>query len=113
MRVLLITRNDDGMGPMAASFLRDYSAHLEVVSVGRCVCPCIHPMVVAAMHECLIDLDGYLPRHIADVDEEQFDVVVEWPEKPLPDDLESLRILRDDVKNASFVFYRDVLRKSC
>ena len=73
-RVLVITQNDDGLGPMAAAFLRDYSTRLEVVSAGRTPAQSIHPLVVVSMKECLADLEGYVPKDLADVDASQFDL---------------------------------------
>lgn len=111
MRILVITQHDDGVGPMVAAFLRDYSTHLEVVSVGKFPSQSLHPLVVVAMKECLVDMEGYVPRRISEVDEKQFDLVVEWPESTLPDDLDAFRVVRDKVKNDSFLYYRDVIRK--
>ena len=106
MRVLLITEHDDGVGPMTAAFLRDYSMQLEVMSVGRMPAKNLHQMVVAAMRECLVDLTGYQPKGLMDVDKKQFDMVVEWPEFPLPSDMDSFRVVRDEVKNEAFKWYK-------
>lgn len=111
MRILVITQHDDGVGPMVAAFLRDYSTHLEVLSVGKFPSQCLYPLVVVAMKECLVDMEGYVPRCISEVDEKQFDLVMEWPESTLPDDLDAFRVVRDKVKNDSFLYYRDVIRK--
>ena len=110
MRVLIVTEHDDALGPMAAAFLRDYSMHLEVVSVGRNPMQNLHPLVVVAMKECLVNLEGYVPKGISEIDEKQFDMVKEWPEMTLPSDLEAFREVRDRIKNESFLFYRDVIR---
>lgn len=110
MRVLVITQNDDGVGPMAAAFLCDYSAHLEAVSVGKKPAQTLHPLVVEAMKECLVELEGYVPKGVSEIDEKQFDIVLEWPELSLPSDMEAFRELRDSIKNESFLYYRDVIR---
>ena len=111
MRVLIVTEHDDALGPMAAAFLRDYSTHLDVVSVGRNPVQNLHPSVVVAMKECLVNLEGYVPKGISEIDVKQFEMVKEWPEMTLPSDLETFRKVRDRIKNESFLFYRDVIRK--
>ena len=111
MRILVVTQYDDALGPMVAAFLRDYSTRLEAVSVGKKSAQTLHPLVVEAMKECLVDLEGYVPKGISEVDEKHFDLIVEWPETPLPPDLETFRVVRDNIKNESFLYYRDVLRK--
>ena len=111
MRILVVTQYDDAVGPMVAAFLRDYSTHLEVVSVGKNPAQNLHPLVLEAMKECLVDLEGYAPKDVSEVDEKQFDLIVELPETPLPSDLDAFRVVRDNIKNESFLYYRDVLRK--
>ena len=111
MRILIVTEHDDALGPMAATFLRDYSTHLDVVSVGRNPMQNLHPLVVVAMKECLVNLEGYVPKGISEIDETQFDVVVDWPEMSLPSEMDAFREVRDRIKNESFLYYRDVIRK--
>ncbi|MCR5014538.1 MAG: hypothetical protein K6A28_07175 [Bacteroidales bacterium] len=106
MKILVVSEHDDCCGPMAAAFLGDYSDKLQVVSAGRDphrLCP---PLVVAAMRECLIDLVDYRPRALAELDPKDFDVVYECPDFPCPEDLDSCRVLRDRVKNETFLFFR-------
>ena len=112
MRILVVTQYDDAVGLMVAAFLRDYSTRLEAVSVGKKSAQTLHPLLVESMKECLIDLEGYVPKRLSDVDGKLFDLVVEWPEMPLSDDLDSFRRIRDRVKNESFLYYRDVIRQS-
>ena len=112
MRILVVTQYDDALGPMVAAFLRDYSTRHEAVSVGKKPAQTLHPLVVEAMKECLVDLEGYVPKRLSDVDGKLFDLVVEWPEISLPDDLVAFRMVRDRVKNESFLYYRDVIRQS-
>ena len=111
MRILVVTQYDDAVGPMVAAFLRDYSMRLEAVSVGKKPAQTLHPLVVEAMKECLVDLEGYAPKDVSEVDEKGFDLIIEWPETPLPSDLDAFRVVRDNIKNESFLYYRDVLRK--
>ena len=111
MKILVLSEHDDGSGPMAAAFLRDYSSRLEVVSAGR------HPVdrlpfwVVEVMRECLIDMAGYQPCGMASVDLSEFDVVYECPDSPCPTDLQACRELRDFIKNESFLFFRTIMNK--
>ena len=112
MRILIVTEHDNALGPMVAAFLRDYSTRLEVDSAGRRAAQNIHPLLVESMKEYLIDLEAYVPKRLSDVDGKLFDLVVEWPEMPLSDDLDSFRMIRDRVKNESFLYYRDVIRQS-
>jgi len=62
--------------------------------------------MVEAMHECLIDLEGYVPKNVADVDMEAFDVVYDCPELPIPTTMDGFRDLRDFIKNEAYRFFR-------
>jgi len=106
MKVLVVTETDACCGPMAAAFLRDYSPLMEVVSAGRNPLQSVEPLVVTVMHECLIDLEGYLPRDLKTVDRLAFDAVYECPDSPCPTDMEACRVLRDFIKNEAFLFFR-------
>ena len=106
MKILVLTERDDCCGPMAAAFLRDYSERVEVVSVGKHPSEALPPLVVVAMHECLIDMDGYRPRDVASVDLSEFHAVYECPDEPCPSDLQACRELRDFIKNESFKYYK-------
>ena len=106
MKVLVVTETDACCGPMAAAFLRDYSPSMEVVSAGRNPLQSIEPMVVTAMHECLIDLEDYLPRDLKTVDRSTFDAVYVCPDSPCTTDMEACRALRDFIKNEAFLFFR-------
>jgi len=106
MKVLVVTETDACCGPMAAAFLRDYSPLMEVVSAGRNPLQSIEPLLVAAMHECLTDLEVYLPRDLKTVDTSAFDAVYECPDSPCPTDVEACRALRDFIKNEAFLFFR-------
>ena len=64
--------------------------------------------MVAAMHECLVDMGGYVPKNVADVDLEAFDVVYDCPELPLPTTMDAFRDVRDDIKNAAYRFFRQL-----
>ena len=109
MKILVLTEGDDGCGPMAAAFLRDYSEKLEVISVGKHAAQVFPPLLVEAMRECLIDLSQYVPLDVAAVDPRAFDVVYECPDPPCPATLDACRDLRDFIKNESFKFYRTLL----
>ena len=65
MKILVLSERDDCCGPMAAAFLRDYSEKLEVVSAGRHPADKLPGLVVEAMRECLIDMEGYEPAAIS------------------------------------------------
>ena len=106
MKILVITEHDDCCGPMAAAFLSDYSSKLEVVSAGRHPAKALPRLLVAVMHECLIDLEGYVPRDLASVDVSGFDKVYECTDLPCPDEVQACRDLRDRIKNEAFLFYR-------
>lgn len=106
MKILVLTERDDCCGPMAAAFLRDYSERVEVVSAGRHPAKALPPLVVVAMHECLIDMTGYQPRDVTTVKLSAFDLVYECPDAPCPSDLQACRELRDFIKNESFKYYK-------
>ena len=106
MKILVLTEHDDCCGPMAAAFLRDYSTKNEVVSAGRHPAASLPILLVAVMRECLIDLQGYVPRDVAALDPQDFDAVYECPDLPCPEDVQACRELRDYIKNESFLFYR-------
>lgn len=91
---------------MAAAFLRDYSSSMEVVSAGRIPSQSIDSLLVEAMHECLVDLDGYEPRNLDAFDESAFDVVYECPDLPCPPTMDECRVLRDFIKNEAYLFFR-------
>ena len=106
MRILVVTETDACCGPMAAAFLNDYSTALEVVSVGRRPSSSMEPLVVEAMRECLIDLEGYEPQAIDEIDEKDFDVVYECPDLSCPATMEACRDLRDFIKNEAYLFFK-------
>jgi len=109
MKVLVATDTDACCGPMAAAFLRDYSPRLEVLSAGRNPMQTIDPLVIIAMHECLIDLEQYQPRHLDLLDVSSFDVVFECSDLPCPSTLQECRCLRDYIKNEAFLFFRRIM----
>ena len=109
MKILVLTEHDDGCGPMAAAFLRDYSQKLEVVSAGRLPTGVFPPLLVEAMRECLIDMSDYVPKAVSELDPETFDAIYECPDRPCPETLNACRDLRDRIKNESFLFYRNLL----
>lgn len=106
MKILVLTERDDCCGPMACAFLGDYSTGLQVVSAGRHPAGELPPLVVVAMRECLIDLAGYVPCDVANLDLASFDAVYECLDLPCPDNLQSCRELCDRIKNESFLFFR-------
>lgn len=108
MKILVLTERDDCCGPMAAAFLGDFSAKVEVVSAGRHPAPAFPRMIVAVMRECLIDMDAYVPRDVSTLKTSDFDVVFDCPDLPCPDSVQACRDLRDRIKNESFLFYRSL-----
>ena len=106
MKILVVTETDACCGPMAAAFLNDYSTSMKAVSVGRNASQSIEPLVVKAMMECLIDLEGYVPRSLEDIDSKDFDAVYDCPDLPCPDSMEACRELRDFIKNEAFLFFK-------
>ena len=106
MRVLVVTETDACCGPMAATFLNDYSTSMEAVSVGRNPLQSVEPLLVAAMRECLVDLEGYVPKSIATVVPEDFDAVYECPDLPCPSTMAACRELRDFIKNEAYLFFK-------
>ena len=106
MKILVITETDSCCGPMAAAFLNDYSTSVEAVSVGRNPSQSIVPLMVAAMKECLVDMEGYMPKSIGTIDPKDFDTVYECPDLPCPTTMEGCRELRDFIKNEAFLFFK-------
>ena len=106
MKVLVVTETDSCCGPMAAAFLNDYSPSIEAVSMGRSPSAFVEPLLVVAMRECLIDLEGYVPKGKNDVGSMDFDVVYECPDMPCPNTIEAIRELRDYIKNEAYLFFR-------
>ena len=106
MKILVVSETDACCGPMAAAFLRDYSPKLEVVSAGRNPLQTVDSLLVEAMHECLVDLDGYVPRDVEELDGLGFDAIYDCPDWPCPQTLEAFRELRDFIKNEAFLFFR-------
>ena len=112
MKILVLSERDDCCGPMAAAFLRDYSEKLEVVSAGRHPADKLPGLVVEAMWECLIDMEGYEPAAISSMDPEAFDVVYECPDLPCPETLDACRDLRDAIGFAPVRSPRRIAEKS-
>ena len=108
MRVLVITETDACCGPMAAAFLRDYSPSIEVVSAGKKPSESIDSMLVTVMKECLIDLSGYEPMVVSELDEAAFNQVYECPDLPCPATMEECRVLRDYIKNEAYLFFKQI-----
>ena len=106
MKVLVLTETDACCGPMAAAFLRDYSTMFEVVSAGHNPSGTIDPMTVTVMKECLIDLSDYMPKAISELDLTTFDQVYECPDLPCPATMEACRMLRDYIKNETYLFFK-------
>ena len=106
MKILVLTETDACCGPMAAAFLRDYSPSLEVVSAGNNPSESIDSMVVTVMRECLVDLSDYVPRGISELDTTTFDQVYECPDLPCPATMEACRMLRDFIKNETYLFFK-------
>ena len=109
MKILVLSEHDDCCGPMASAFLADYSPKNEVVSAGKHPAKGLPLLLIAVMRECLIDLQGYVPRDVATMDLNDFDAVYECPDLPCPIEVQACRELRDRVKNESFLFYRRLL----
>ena len=112
MRILVITETDTCCGPMAAAFLRDYSPSLEVISAGSNPSLTIDSVVVTAMKECLIDLSGYVPKAVSELDITTFDQVYKCPDLPCPLTMEECRVLRDHIKNESYLFFKQTTLNS-
>ena len=108
MRVLVITETDACCGPMVAAFLRDYSPSIEVVSAGKKPSESIDSMLVTVMKECLIDLSGYVPKTVSELDETAFNQVYECPDLPCPATMEECRVLRDYIKNEAYLFFKQI-----
>lgn len=126
MKILVLTEHDDCCGPMAAAFLRDYSQKLEVVSAGISPSENIQALAVAAMKECLIDLSAAKPKVfdkdalnsfdfliiIGDADE-GFQINAARMAFLNPEitcqDMDSMRQLRDWIKNEVFIVYKNRL----
>ena len=112
MKILVLTETDACCGPMAAAFLRDYSMSNEVVSAGRNPIQSVDLLMVEAMHECLIDLDHYVPVDVNTIDVSTFDVVYECPEieSPRAVEAETNKLNNDELralpKNKLFLFDR-------
>ena len=108
MKILVLTEHDECCGPIAAAFLRDYSEKLEVVSAGHHPDAMFSPMMIEAMRECLIDMEGYLPMDVASLDLSVYDALYECPDYPCPRVMDACRELRDYIKNEAFLFFRSL-----
>jgi protein-tyrosine-phosphatase len=108
VKILVLTETDACCGPMAAAFLRDYSPALEVVSAGMNTLESVDSMVVTAMKECLIDLSGYVPKAVSELDMTTFDQVYECPDLSCPALMEECRVLRDQIKNETYLFFKQL-----
>lgn len=123
MKILVLTRHDECCGPMAAAFLRDYSQKLEVVSAGMNPAENIRPLAVAAMKECLVDLSVTKPNALESCDLSAYDFIILIGAKEEcrridaaktifinPEieatDMDSMRLLRDWIKNEVFIVYK-------
>ena len=120
MKILVLTLHDDCCGPMAAAFLRDYSQKLEAVSAGIHPAENVQPLAVTAMKECLVDLSGTKPDDFENYDLSVFDFIlligvaeefrqidaaktVSLNPEIVACDLDSMRLLRDWIKNEAFI----------
>lgn len=110
MKILVLTKTDDCCGPMAAAFLRDYSPIAEVVSAGKNPMKSIDSLIVTVMKECLIDLSDYMPKAVSELDMSSFDLVYECPDSPCPSTMEACRVLRDHIKNETYLFFKQTQR---
>lgn len=108
MRVLVVTETDSFCGPMAAAFLRDYFVSTEVVSAGRNPSASVAPILVGVMKECMVDLDGYVPRALDTIEMKDFDAVYDCPELSCPSSWDECRRIRDYIKNESFLYYKSL-----
>jgi len=109
MKILVVTETDSCCGPMAAAFLNDYSTSIEAVSVGRNPSQSVDIFMVMAMKECLVDLEGYVPKSIGTINPKEFDAVYECPDLPFPNKIETCRELRDFIKNEAYLYFRNIL----
>ena len=127
MKILVLTLHDDCCGPMAAAFLRDYSQKLEVVSAGIHPAENVQPLAVTAMKECLVDLSAARPDDFENYDLSAFDFIlligeaeefrqidaaktVSLNPEIVACDLDSMRLLRDWIKNEVFIIYKTRFR---
>ena len=108
VKILVLTETDACCGPMTAAFLRDYSPALEVVSAGKNPLESIDSMLVTVMKECLIDLSGYVPKAVTELHMTAFDHVYECPDLPCPTTMEECRVLRDYIKNETYLFFKQL-----
>jgi Low molecular weight phosphotyrosine protein phosphatase. len=125
--VMVLTQTDDFHGPVAASFLRDYSTDIRVVSAAIEPSDRLDPIVVKIMKECMIDLELIVPKLFdGNIDLFDFVVAINFGDKELKyghhrlfrfevnfplNDINDYRRHRDFVRNEMFLIYRDVLRK--
>ena len=58
------------------------------------------------MKECLIDLSDYVPKAVSELDMTTFDQVYECPDLPSPATMEECRVLRDHIKNETYLFFK-------
>ena len=108
VKILVLTETDACCGPMTAAFLRDYSPALEVVSAGKKPSESIDSMLVTVMKECLIDLSDYEPKAVSKLDMTAFNQVYECPDLPCPTTMEECRVLRDYIKNETYLFFKQI-----
>jgi arsenate reductase len=126
--VLFVCVHNAGRSQMAAALLERHAGDgLRVVSAGSEPADALNPVVVDAMREIGIDLDGRAPRLLANEDVRTADVVVtmgcgdscpifpgkryeDWElEDPAGKDLETVQRIRDEIDARVRALAADVL----
>jgi len=116
--VLFACLHNAGRSQMAAGLMRRLAAgRVEVLSAGSEPAGAVHPVVLEAMREVGVDIDGQVPRALSDLDVQAADVVVtmgcgdacpvypgkrylDWDlEDPAGMDPAGARGVRDDIAN--------------
>ena len=76
MRVLLLTKYDNSLGPMACAYLLSFNQTIEVHSAGLEPADRVSDEAITAMGEVGINISWYLPINMAVFLEEEWDYVI-------------------------------------
>lgn len=127
LKVLVVSKDDADIGPMAAAFLGDFSLQISPASAGLNPAVQLHPLTQVVMRECLIDMQKKKPISLYTIEPNEFDVIVNLDSTVDDSDyntlviplnavqytntLEDFRMMRDWLKNQTFILFHDTLRK--
>jgi len=140
MKVLILCTGNSCRSQMAEGFLKSFAPGIAVYSAGTRPEKAVNPYAVKVMKEAMIDLSGHRPTNVDVFVDESFDYVVtvcdnakeicpvftgevknrlhigfEDPADATGSEAEILstyRRIRDEIKNAFFLFYKNQLKNN-